>query len=267
MSAPILKLGATGPAVRKLQRELRARDRVADAAALAVDGILGPATWRVWRDTFEALGGLTFEGSAAAARRRYVIVVTPTARTPAELGRARRWRKAHAPVAGKAPKIIDLDLQVANLFGPLGAYVETVGHYTGGPRDTSDSHGAALLRSYHHAHAAKGWGGIGYHYAILRSGTILLLRPTSLKGCHVALHNTGRLGIVMPGTTGDRPTPAQVASYRWLLANAHTAALPSAHRAPVRLADRRVVGHNDLNATDCPGAFKPMYTSKGARSS
>lgn len=266
MSAPILKLDATGPDVQRLQRAIKARDRVPGAADLAVDGILGPITWRLWRKTVEALGGLAFEGSPAVARRRFLIVVTPTARTPAELGRARRWRKAHAPVAGTRPKVIDLDLSVANLFGPLGAYVETVGHYTGGPRDTSDSHGAALLRSYHHAHAAKGWGGIGYHYAILRSGTILLLRPTALKGCHVALHNTGRLGIVMPGTTGDRPTPAQVASFRWLLANAHTSALPAAHRAPVRLADRPVVGHNDLNATSCPGSFKRMYTTKGARS-
>ena len=39
----------------------------------------------------------------------------------------------------------------------------------------------------------------------------------------------------------------------------------AAHRQPRDLRKVRWYGHNDLNATACPGSFKTMYVSKGAK--
>ncbi|EHN09439.1 hypothetical protein PAI11_37730 [Patulibacter medicamentivorans] len=264
MATPILKQGATGEQVTRLQRALRARGkgRVADWD-IAVDGILGRLTWDLWRRVVTALGGHAFEGTDALARRRYAIVVNPAGRTAAELRRARAWRRAHknetATSAGDRPKIVRLNVTIRDLFGPLGPLVGTVGHYTAGPRDTSDSHALALWRQYHAQHAAQGWGGIGYHLGITTAGTLALLRPVALKGAHVGGHNTGRIGVVVHGTTGQRMTAAQRATWRWLLANAHTTAMPASHRAPRRLRDLTVWGHNDLFPTSCPGAFETDY--------
>lgn len=161
------------------------------------------------------------------------------------------------------PRIIDLGVSVDALWGALGPLVGSVGHYTAGPRDTSDEDALRLFRLYHAEHRGKGWGGIGYHFGITRAGSIVLLRPAWMKGAHVAGANTGRIGIVCHGTTGDLPTAAQQRALRWLLANAHTTALPKAHRASAPLAELHAWAHNDLNSTSCPGSFKRMYTSKG----
>jgi hypothetical protein len=144
------------------------------------------------------------------------------------------------------PKVVSarsLGLGFQNLFGPLGAERHVTVHHTAGPVDRDWNHAVSLIRSYHRAHAAKGWGGIGYHFCILRSGTIIGLRPTTLKGAHVGGHNTANVGVMFHGTTGDRPTQKQIDSFLWLLRNAHTSRMPKAHRTdrPLRkpYCDRR----------------------------
>lgn len=178
--------------------------------------------------------------------------------------RRRRVRAARERAARQAgPKIINLKLNVRDLFGPLGSVFAVTGHYTAGPRDRSDAEACDLWRRYHNEHAAKGWGGIGYHLGITAAGTLVLLRPVRLKGAHTASHNTGNVGVVVHGTTGDKPTAAQAATFRWLLANAHTSAMPESHRVDLR--GKTLRGHKDWpdNATACPGEFHRMYLSGG----
>lgn len=158
----------------------------------------------------------------------------------------------------------EIGLVFDNYFGQLGPETAVTGHYTAGSIDDSDKEAIDLCRRYHADHKAKGWGGIGYHACITRKGNIILLRPLILKGAHVGGWNSSNVGIVMHGTTGDRPTRAQARAYRWYIANAHTRKLPIRHRSDrdLRNASRR--GHNSWRGHEsngCPGSFKKLYIS------
>jgi N-acetylmuramoyl-L-alanine amidase len=160
-----------------------------------------------------------------------------------------------------------LGLRFQNLFGPLGPEHDVTIHHTAGPKDTSLSHAKSLNRNYHAAHRAKGWGGIGYHYNITRKGVIICLRPTFLLGAHVGGHNTGNIGIMFHGTTGDKPTERQLESFRWLLSNANTRAMPAAHRTdrPLNKPHTNRRGHNDWPGhtwNACPGTHKTLLDLK-----
>ena len=169
------------------------------------------------------------------------------------------------PAPGWAPKIITartLGLHFANLFGQLGPELFVTGHYSAGARAHNAREGADRARSFHREHAAKGWGGVGYHYLISDDGTLFCLRPTILKGAHVGRHNSNNIGVNMPGTTGDRPTKAQQRTYRWLLDHAHTSRMPKAHRTDRNLRDATRRGHKQWpghESNGCPGEFLSMY--------
>lgn len=168
------------------------------------------------------------------------------------------------------PRIVTaaaMGLRFKNVFGALGPELFVTGHHTAGDKDTSDDHAIALCRSYHAQHAAKGWGGEGYHYCITRRGTILCLRPTHLKGAHVGRHNSNNIGIVCHGTTGDKPTIRQRRALKWLLANAHTTKMPREHRTDRDLRKAKRKGHNDWpghTSNACPGTHKRMYLTGGS---
>lgn len=55
---------------------------------------------------------------------------------------------------------------------------------------------AAQIDSWH---KARGWNGIGYHYVVLRDGTIQQGRPESVIGAHCAGHNAHSIGICYEG--------------------------------------------------------------------
>lgn len=246
-----LRRSPTGEDVRAIQR----------VVGVQVDGEWGPISAAAAKDHARRKGvkaSTLMRGLTVGAQNLILGYKLPTK------VQAKRGRAYAAEQDARGPKIYRLSgCSWDWKWGWLGSYVETVGHYTGGARDTSDAHGIAMSRSHHAYHVSKGWGGLAYWIVILRSGNIILGSPSGRRSTHVANGNTGRLGVVMHGTDGDRPTAEQQATFRWLLANAHTSALPESHRAPVDLRNRPVKGHNDLNDTSCPGAFKPMYTSKG----
>lgn len=56
---------------------------------------------------------------------------------------------------------------------------------------------AAVLDAYHRAH--NGWKAIGYHFVILKDGTVELGRPESDVGAHVEGMNLHSLGICVTG--------------------------------------------------------------------
>lgn len=194
--------------------------------------------------------GLKAEAGRLAARRREIRRALAT---------LRRRLARHQPK--DAPRIVTGVVSVRELFGPLGPERYVTGHHTAGPKDVSLEHAIQLCKSYHAAHAAKGWGGIGYHFCIARTGELICLRPTYMKGAHVGGWNSNNLGVVCHGTLGDRPTEAQRRTFAWLVRNAHTAALPKAHRADRDLSRVPRRGHNDWpdNPTSCPGDHKPMF--------
>jgi hypothetical protein len=169
------------------------------------------------------------------------------------------------------PRIItarSIGLAFQNLFGELGPEKNVTGHHSAGARARNRQEGIARAKQFHADHKAKGWGGIGYHFIIADDGTLICARPTILKGAHVGGHNTENLGVNCPGTTGDRPTQEQKATYRWLLANAHTAALPKAHRTDRDLRQARLFGHRDWSgheSNECPGTFYGMVKAGLAR--
>lgn len=166
---------------------------------------------------------------------------------------------------GDTPKIVAGVVAVQSKFGALGPEQYVTGHHTAGPKDTSLAHAISLCKSYNVAHARQGWGGIGYHFCIARTGELICLRPTYMKGAHVGGWNSNNVGVVCHGTTGDKPTAAQERTYKWLIQNAHTSALPKAHRTDLPLTRAKRYGHNDWSGHEtnaCPGTHKPMYVGR-----
>jgi N-acetylmuramoyl-L-alanine amidase len=157
---------------------------------------------------------------------------------------------------------------VASKLGTMGPEKSVVGHYSGGARAKNMAEGIARARSFHRDHQVnRGWAGIGYHYLISDDGVIICCRSTFHTGAHVLMNNSGRIGVNMPGTLTatikDRPTRRQARTFNWLLHNAHTDAMPRAHRTDVNLSTLPRFGHNDLMATSCPGLFKGMFKKGG----
>lgn len=150
-----------------------------------------------------------------------------------------------------------------NQLAAMGPEKSVVGHYSAGARAKNRVEGIARAKSFHNGHLAKGWAGIGYHYVIPDDGAIICCRSTFHTGAHVLNNNRGRIGVNMPGTTGDRPTKRQARAFSWLLHNAHTDALPRAHRTDRDLSRVPVRTHKDLMATSCPGLFRGMYRRGG----
>lgn len=179
----------------------------------------------------------------------------------------RRDQLAAVDKTWKPPMVTaeQLGLRFQYVFGPKGPVTRCAGHYTAGPRRADATGLAVEARNDHAFHAGKGWGGLSYEWMIADDGTLLLGNPTDRKSAAVALNNTGTVNICCPGTTGDKPTAAQARTLRWLLANAHTSALPKAHRSPVDLRRVPLLGHREFpnQATACPGDFLSLYRSRG----
>lgn len=161
------------------------------------------------------------------------------------------------------PKIVSarqLGLTFQNVFGPLGPEKHLTVHHSAGPRPATRQQAYNLVRAYHRQHKQQGWGGLGYAYVIAPDGTLICGRPTSLKGAHVGGWNTANVGVMLPGTTGDRPTRAQQTTFNWLLRYAHTRRMPKAHRTdrPLRKPYTERKGHNQWpghKSNACPGTL------------
>ncbi|WP_320672394.1 peptidoglycan recognition protein family protein [Patulibacter defluvii] len=256
-----IHLGDTGPAVHKLKAATNTRLEGRDPAA-RLDSLDGP--WNREAKTAAARAAYLLGVWGAEKRWGYTqaVLLDPDRRTAVERarGKTRTARaKAAAKHRGRRPKIVLLQAPMENRFGSIGSLYRWTGHYTAGPRDTSDAHALELDRQYNAQHRAQGWGAIGYHYNITSAGTIIVLRPVAWKGAHVAANNTGNAGIMVHGHPGQRMTAPQRAALRWLLDNAHTTAMPARGRAPKRLSSLRGSVHSDWMSTSCPGDFIGDY--------
>ena len=157
----------------------------------------------------------------------------------------------------------------ANQLSRMGPETSIVGHYSGddnpaGARAPNWQAGVKKAKAYHRDHQVnRGWAGIGYHYLIPDDGSVICCRSTFHNGAHVLSNNKGRIGVNMPGTVGHRPTKKQAQAFNWLLHNAHTEAMPRAHRTDNDLSKLPRFGHKDLMNTSCPGLFYGMYKQGG----
>ncbi len=147
----------------------------------------------------------------------------------------------------------------------IGPERQVTGHYSATPRAPDWRAGVRAARSFHRSHLGRGWAGIGYHFVIPDDGAIICCRPVVWRGAHVLGQNDGRVGVNMPGTTGDRPTRRQARALNWLLHHAHTRALPRPHRTQNDLSRLPILGHREVagQATACPGLFLGMYHRRG----
>lgn len=161
----------------------------------------------------------------------------------------------------KNPRIINLNLDF-RAMSTQGGIDKVIGHYTAGPRDKDTKDAIRLCKVYHQMHLNNGWSGEGYMLCFTVDGNILVLRPAKYVGAHTLGYNTGSYGIMMHGTTGDKPSDAQLEAIKWWAKNGNKTIMGEG-KTIVRPKNLKWYGHNDFNATSCPGEFKNAYVSKG----
>lgn len=104
-------------------------------------------------------------------------------------------------------------------------------------------------------HRARGWGGIGYHFVIVKDGTIYYVGDIGTARANVANMNEKVIGIAMVGDfTKHLPSDEQIIS-------AHILTNFLVHNYPnletIKSWDN-LVGHKKLRATACPGSSWPV---------
>jgi hypothetical protein len=69
---------------------------------------------------------------------------------------------------------------------------------------TATSSIANRMESIRRAHRHRGWGDIGYHYALDPAGRVWMARPLLWQGAHVKDQNHGNIGIVVLGNYSEQ---------------------------------------------------------------
>ncbi|MBR3458582.1 MAG: N-acetylmuramoyl-L-alanine amidase [Selenomonadaceae bacterium] len=115
----------------------------------------------------------------------------------------------------------------------------------------------STVQEIHRAHQqGNGWAGIGYHYLIHKNGKIDQGRAPEQVGAHTWKHNGNTIGICVAGNFNlARPTASQINSLNMLVAWLCMQYRLNPTRKDV------ILGHCDLNSTDCPG--KHLYPLLG----
>lgn len=201
-----------------------------------------------------------------AAKRIYLDESRPNAERKLareDYQRARDRRvKRDQQIAARTdkPRIVPSGVRTAPVFGALGPELRVTTHYAASPRAEDLAEGLRLARQFDNSHRGKGWGGLSYHYLIPDSGEIILGRPLDQKGAGVAYTNSNNVHVNFFCTTGHQPTQKQREAIQWLIANAHTSALPKSHRTDRDLRKADIRGHNQWHGqtTACPGNFTPQ---------
>jgi hypothetical protein len=119
---------------------------------------------------------------------------------------------------------------------------------------------AAHLELIRQLHRRKGWGDIGYHFAVDRAGRVWEARPLVYQGAHVKDRNPGNIGVVVLGNFEQQaPSGAQLAAMR-----KHLTALMGTYGVPVS----RVHTHQEWDgaATVCPGGRLQHHLERLRRS-
>jgi hypothetical protein len=126
-------------------------------------------------------------------------------------------------------------------------------HHDGMDPFTGDDARAAAgrLDAIRRAHVNRGWGDIGYHFAVDRAGNVWEGRPLTWQGAHVKDHNEHNVGVVALGNFDrQQPTRAQLtALHRHVRLLMDTFSVPAA----------RLRTHQEWAPTACPGRHLQRY--------
>lgn len=117
--------------------------------------------------------------------------------------------------------------------------------------DTAMDTVVADLHGILHAHTARNYGDIGYHFIIDYAGVAWEGRSLTYEGAHVSGENHGNIGVVLLGNFEEQePSAEQLSSLRQLV---------TILRRHYGIEKNMVYGHLDLSASACPG--KNLYPS------
>ena len=137
----------------------------------------------------------------------------------------------------------------------------SVVHHTVNSNSYSAADSPGIMRAIYEFHTRTNkWCDIGYHFVVDRFGTIFEGRfggtTSTVIGAHAAGFNTGSTGVALLGTFSNSPVPPPMyGSLRNLLAwklSVHNINPRGTVNAGGRTIPT-VIGHRDVNATDCPG--------------
>jgi hypothetical protein len=135
---------------------------------------------------------------------------------------------------------------------PLTAYTTTtppknrtgiIIHHSVTSEGTNQASVESILRGIDDFHRRKGWGGIGYNFAVDHKGRIYEARGRDIIGVHAANHNGLNFGICYIGNTDKHLTADAVKAIQTLVAELQEAANKKLN----------VRGHGSVNLTACPG--------------
>lgn len=98
-------------------------------------------------------------------------------------------------------------------------------------------------------HKNQGWSGIGYHFFVTKEGLIYEGRPITSIGAHCAGQNLYSLGVCCEGdyTKESEMPKEQMHALEELLAYLKS-----------KYPNAELVGHKDIGASTCPGAYFPL---------
>ncbi|WP_206155540.1 N-acetylmuramoyl-L-alanine amidase [Caldanaerobacter subterraneus] len=106
----------------------------------------------------------------------------------------------------------------------------------------------ASVEDIHRWHLERGWAGIGYHFYVKKDGTIYKGRPLDTIGAHVMGYNNVSVGVCAEGAYMTETMP-----------DVQKQAIIGLLKELVKIYPNvKIVGHRDLNRTDCPGKNYPF---------
>ena len=147
-------------------------------------------------------------------------------------------------------------------LNPMNGISHLTVHHEGSPQpntDTASSAVAATLRRIQSQHRTnRGYGDIGYHFAIDRAGRVWQGRDLRYQGAHVSQYNPNNIGVLVIGNFDvQSPTPEQLSSLERL-----SQSLMTTYRIP----RSEYRSHGDLAKTRCPGSsLAPQVSAIRAR--
>ena len=235
-----------GPRVRALQAELVRRGH-----RITVDGIFGPQTGQAVQNEKARLNfpsehrnphaGQTFwkivmEGVPNPFAQTRPTPVPPSSATPVtgptRFHAASTWTQYSAGVnAGSRPWAKTVNIVVH--YGAIGA-----------PITRSYDASRSLLRSFERHHVRNnGWRALGYHAGIDQLGNVFLgTRSPQTVGAHSGPGGNSYPGVVFLVGNNEQLTEAAIKAFYDLM-----------KRWGLEARADRIIGHNRLMATSCPG--------------
>ncbi len=217
----------------------------------------------------------------ATAAQPFAQNVSAVLITPPKAPVDAQWQPPRAVLApGQPPNIIPRSHWGAGAYGRCGKPVESgpvhaaVVHHTAGSNDYAPEDSAEIIRAIYAYHTRTlGWCDIGYNALVDKYGQVFEGRAggiaRGIMGSHAGGFNSNTWGVSMIGTFDDAPPPPlQLETVGrllgWRLGLDRTdprgiAQLTSAGGSfthfprGASLTLPSIVGHRDLDATECPG--------------